>query len=94
MTGLQAEVSDDRADRRRGHLKSRTLESPEVDAEDTVSEKCDRALRPYYGIRAADPELSSDNTTGTRRSCPTRRGRRTRAENVDQENTERGQADR
>jgi hypothetical protein len=59
MTGLRAEVSDGRADRRRDHIKSRILESPEVDVEDTVSEECDHAPRTYSAsaCKTAEPNL-------------------------------------
>jgi hypothetical protein len=49
--------------------------SPEVDAENSISEECDHALRTYYGIRAADQELWSDNK-GYATLVPDEAGRR------------------
>ena len=43
------------------HGKAHVLESPEVDAEDSISEEGDHARRTCYGIGAADQELWSDN---------------------------------
>ena len=67
----------------RPYSTAHILESPEVDAEDSISEEWDHALRTYYGIGAADQELSSDNK-GYATLVPDEAGPATRAENVDQ----------
>lgn len=65
------------------YSKSHILEAPEVDAEDSISEECDLALRTYYGIGAADQELWSDNK-GYATLVSHEAGAASRAENVDE----------
>ncbi len=59
---------------------------PEVEAEDGISEECDRALRSYYGIGAADQELWSDNK-GYATLVSDEAGAARRVENVDEAET-------
>ena len=75
------------------YSKAHILESPEVDAEDSISEECDHALRTYYGIGAAAEELWSDNK-GYATLVPDEPGPASRAENVGELDAGRGQADR
>jgi len=78
-----ARLKEENGELRVPYGKAHILESPEVDAEDSISEEWDHALRTYYGIGAADQELSSDNK-GYATLVPDEAGPATRAENVDQ----------
>jgi hypothetical protein len=77
-----ARLKEENGELRAPYSKSHILESPEVDAEDSISEECDHALRTY-GIGAADQELWSDNK-GYATLVPDEAGPARRAENVDQ----------
>jgi hypothetical protein len=78
-----ARLKEENGELRVPYSKSHILESPEVDAEDSISEECDHALRTYYGIGAADQELWSDNK-GYATLVPDEAGPASRAEDVDQ----------
>jgi PRC-barrel domain len=56
-----ARIKDEDGDLRVPYSKQRIGDAPEVDADDGISEECDRKLRDYYGIDIGDQELRADN---------------------------------
>jgi len=56
-----ARIKDEDGQIRVPYSKHRISEAPEVDGDNGISPECDRRLRDYYGIDAADQEMRSDN---------------------------------
>ena len=78
-----ARLKEEDGELRVPYSKSHILEAPEPEAEESISEECDHALRTYYGIGAADQELWSNNK-GYAALVPDEAGPASRAENVDE----------
>lgn len=56
-----ARIKEDHGDIRVPYSGQHLLGSPEVEADGTISEADDQALRSYYAIGAGDQELRTDN---------------------------------
>jgi hypothetical protein len=56
-----ARLKDENGELRVPYSKNHIADSPDVDADDGISEECDHQLRVFYGIGTGDQEMWSDN---------------------------------
>jgi hypothetical protein len=56
-----ARLKDEDGELRVPYSKERIIDAPEVEGDDGISAECDRRLRDYYAIDAADQEMRDDN---------------------------------
>jgi hypothetical protein len=78
-----ARLKDENGSLRVPYSKNHISETPEVDAEDGLSEECEAQLRAHYGIDRGDQELRSDNKSYAT-MVPEETGALKKAEDVDQ----------